>query len=54
MCSKPGRRFMVLFSCISLEVLKVMVVLFFPEWARSEVNTFAFRPFLLPQEFQCG
>ena len=59
-CSKPGRRFMVPFSCISLEVLKVMAVFvfcflfFFPEWARSEVNTFAFGPFLLPQEFQCG
>ena len=25
-CSKPGRRFMVPFSCISLEVLKVMAV----------------------------
>ena len=60
-CSKPGRRFMVPFLCISLEVLKVMAVFLFcfvlfcfPEWARSEVNTFAFRPFLLPQEFQCG
>ena len=47
---------MVPLSCISLEVLKVMAVVF-PEWARSEVNTFvaiAFRPFLFPQEFQCG
>ena len=56
MCGKPGRGFMVPLSCISLEVLKVMAV-FFPEWARSEGNTFvvgAFRPLLLPLEFQCG